>query len=95
MANTSTGITSTPTSPKKNKFTWPKLDWKTLQNRLGSYVGKILKYLGRIGAGAIVLFALAHFVPELREEMPSFYRLVDWIIDAIEWVYTQFWAIYT
>lgn len=59
------------------------------------YIRNAVKMLGRIGAGAILLFALAHFVPELREEMPSFYRLVDFIIDAIEWIYTKFWAILT
>ena len=89
-----TDITSTPSTSQASKnFKLPKFDWKLIEKNLGIWIWKFLKTLGRTGAGAIILFALAHFVPELREEMPNFYRLIDFIIDAIEWVYTQFWAI--
>lgn len=80
-------ITDTTPLTTNPKFALPKLNFD------GKRIWKFFKFLGRIGAGAIVLFVLADFVPELREEIPSFYRLVDWILDAIEWVYTQFWAI--
>lgn len=85
------GITSTPenNTPAPKKINWP--DKSTLQK----YFRNGIKLLGRIGAGAIILFALADFVPELRVEMPNFYRLVDFIINAIEWAYTKFWAIVT
>ena len=94
MANKSTGITSTPEttgtpSPRKINIHWPS------RCMIQNWLCKVFKALGRIGAGAILLFALAHLVPELREEMPNFYRFIDFIIDAIEWVYTQFWAIIT
>ena len=93
MANKSVGITSTPTangtSPKKFQINWPSTTTITKYIRTG------LKLLGKLGAGAIILFALAHFVPELRTEMPNFYKFVDFIIDTIEWAYTQCWTILT
>ena len=56
---------------------------------------KIFEVLGRFFAGSIVLFVLADLCPTLREEIPSFYRLVDLAMDIIEWVYAQFWSIIT
>lgn len=93
MASTNISSTPTPTgngnSSKKFHINWPST--QTVVRALWRF----FTLLGRAGAGAIVLFALAHFVPELRVEMPNFYRLVDFIIDTIEWVYTHFWAIIT
>ena len=96
MAQSSTNIASTPTAKnnttplsKKLNIQWPS--WSLIEK----VFWKVIKAIGRIGAGAIIFFTLAHFVPELREEMPSFYQFIDWIIGAIEWMYTQFWAIIT
>ena len=44
----------------------------------------IIKILARLCAGAVVLFALAHFVPELREELPSLYLIVDKLMIFLE-----------
>lgn len=63
-------------------------------NTITKYIRTSLKLLGKLGAGAIILFALAHFVPELREEMPSFYSFIDFIIEAIEWIYSKLLAIF-
>lgn len=95
MANTSKGITSTPT-PTANGTSAKKLhiNWPSTQTVVKSF-WRFFTLLGKAGAGAIVFFALAHFVPELRVEMPNFYKLVDFAIDTIEWVYTHFWAIIT
>ena len=94
MANTSTSITSTPTSqngtPNSKKF---QINWPSTST-ITKYIRTGLKLLGKLGAGAIILFALAHFVPELREEMPSFYSFIDFIIEAIEWIYSKLLAIF-
>ena len=58
-------------------------------------IWKIFEILGRFFAGAIILFVLADLCPALREEIPSFYRLVDLTIDIIEWIYDLFWKIVT
>lgn len=93
MANKSVGITSTPTGNgnSSNNF---QINWPSRQ-AVTSFLRRLFTIIGRLGAGAIALFALAHFVPELRTEMPNFYKFVDGIIDILEWAYAQCWAILT
>lgn len=50
------------------------------------YIASAIKIIAKAMAGAIVLFALAHFVPELREEIPSFYQIVDFLLSGLEWI---------
>ena len=54
----------------------------------------VISVIAKLFVGAIVFYALAHFVPEIREVIPSVYRLVDWLMGALEWVYSLFWRIF-
>ena len=93
MASTNISSTPTPTgnrnSSKKFQISWPS------RQAVTSFLRRLFTIIGRLGAGAIVLFVLAHFVPELRNEMPNFYRFVDFIINTIEWAYTVVLSILT
>lgn len=58
---------------------------------LFKYIRKFVKCISKLFASVIILFVLASFAPELREEVPSLYRLVDALLDYIEWIYSTFW----
>ena len=89
-ASTGGCIASTTGSKPSTKI---QINWPSTST-ITKYIRTGLKLLGKLGAGAIILFALAHFVPELREEMPSFYSFIDFIIEAIEWIYSKLLAIF-
>lgn len=52
---------------------------------------KIIKCVARIFVGAIIYYLIASLAPGLREEIPSFYRLVDFILASMEWLFQVFW----
>ncbi len=51
----------------------------------------VIKFISKIFAGAIIFIVLAHFVPELREQVPSLYKFVDLIMNAMEALFANFW----
>lgn len=59
--------------------------------KLEVYTMWFAKWLSKLFASAIVLYFLAGLVPELRENIPSVYRLVDAGLSAMEWIYSIFW----
>ena len=50
-------------------------------NRILLILSRLLR---RILCSVIVLVALSHFVPELREQLPSLYKIVDLLIVCFE-----------
>lgn len=48
-----------------------------------------MKFASRVFTSAILFTALANFIPELREQMPSFYCIVDFLVVCFEWMCTQ------
>lgn len=50
------------------------------------HVCHIIRGIALVIVGAILYTALAHFVPELREKLPSFYYIIDHILYAFEWM---------
>lgn len=59
--------------------------------KLEFYTVSLVKLFSKILTGAILLFFLAGIVPELREILPSFYRLVDVLLTALEWISMLCW----
>lgn len=47
---------------------------------------KVAKIISRIFLGAILLVVLANFAPELREQIPSLYQIVDFLLICLEWI---------
>ena len=46
--------------------------------------------IGKIAAGSVILYVLAHFVPELRGKMPYLYLLTDKIMDVFNVLFRWF-----
>ena len=86
MSKLSTSISATTT---KAKAKLKALDWCSIKTTLLW----VFKTIGKIGAGAIVFVVLGNIAPELREQLPSFYRFIDFLISCIEWFYDKFWLI--
>lgn len=46
--------------------------------------------LGKVVKGAVILFVVAHFVPELREVMPEFFIFIeDGVFKLVNWAFGQ------
>ena len=73
---------------------FPKKRITNISEKLFKCISKGVKCLSKLFASVIILFVLAQFAPELREEVPSLYRLVDVLMDCIEWVYSIFWKVF-
>ncbi|MGN1299120.1 MAG: hypothetical protein ACI4UE_03960 [Candidatus Scatovivens sp.] len=58
-----------------------------------SNLKKLIKLIGKVFAGAIILVFLASLAPELREQIPSFYRFVDLLMKCLEEIYKWFWLV--
>lgn len=70
-------LTPTIASPSKTPArTLPKINTVVITN----VITKLIIISSEVVAGAVVFFVLAHFVPELREQLPSFYEIVDAIL---------------
>ena len=90
MSTKSTAISAAAkTSTAKAKANFKSLDWCYLKVTFL----QVFKALGRIFAGAIILVVLASLAPELREQLPSFYRFIDCLMACIEWFYDKFWLV--
>lgn len=75
-----------PEGKKKKGFSainLKKIYWKSL-------IFKIFKLIGKVFAGAIVLSFLGHMAPELRQQIPSFYQIIDFLLSGLEWFCSQF-----
>lgn len=42
--------------------------------------------ISKIFAGAIILEFFANLTPGLREQLPSFYKIVDFLISVLDWI---------
>ncbi len=55
---------------------------------------KVIRFISRCCVGVILYFCLAHFVPELRTVLPTFYQLIDlfigWMESAMSFVFGRF-----
>lgn len=58
-----------------------------------SVIEKFAKTLTGLFLSAIFFYCLAYFVPTIREDIPSLYRLVDLLIVTLERLYSFFWVI--
>ncbi len=74
-------------TPVSKTLSRPIVNWR----KVWRYIHLVIKLIARIFVGAIAFTVLAHFVPELREELPSLYRLVDCLMVGLEWLYAKFW----
>lgn len=63
--------------PEKKK---PNLNFKSFIR----FIFKLIRFISRVFAGAVVFVVFANFAPELKEEIPSFYNLVYFLLDILE-----------
>lgn len=84
-------VASNATDSKPKVVSIPKS--KNFEKKLVKFAFMAIKLLSKIFVGAIVLVVLAHFVPELREKIPSLYRFVDLIMNAMELLFANFWQV--
>ena len=79
----STNKTST-LSTKKYKLIRAKNKVKAAIKRFICGVKPIIKIIGKVFKGAILFAALVYFIPEIREQLPAFYTIVDMVVSVFE-----------
>lgn len=77
------------TVPESEKAT-TKIDYK----KIYKCTSLILKYICNFFKSAIIFVVLAHFVPELREQLPDFYQFIDFVMYCFNWMSAQFLSIF-
>lgn len=45
---------------------------------------KLIKFFAKVIASSIILFCIANFIPEIREKMPTFFNIVDIILESFD-----------
>lgn len=81
----------TPTEEQIKEKLARKANSAKLERTVFNAMFLVIKFISKIFAGAIILVVLAHFAPELREQVPSLYRFVDIIMSAMEALFANFW----
>lgn len=66
---------------------------KAFEKKLVKFAFMTIKLLSKVFVGAIILVVLAHFAPELREQVPSLYKFVDLIMNFMELLFANFWQV--
>ena len=82
MNQTAINTSTTTTAPEKGFFD------KILDFFSKITFARIFKWcltLGKIVAGAIAITALGHFVPELKDKIPTLFKISDSILIVFEW----------
>ena len=64
-------------------------------DNINFYFYRILLSISRIFLGAILFTVLEHFVPELREKIPSFYLFIDILMSWLESMSNFIWNIFS
>lgn len=95
MRNLSTtNVNTTKTSYKSifkkiynffKSLSFPKLNYKSVIK----FVFKIAKIYSGAISGAILLIVLGHFVPELRDIIPSLYIFAEWMLNGVEFIFDK------
>jgi hypothetical protein len=49
-------------------------------------LSRIGKFLGRMFLIAVLFTVMGHYVPELKEQLPSLYQLIDLVLRLMEWM---------
>mgnify|MGYP003291561571 CR=1 FL=1 len=71
--------------PKKTKKThFKNVKWNHLFRKVDIFLTKFIILWAKIAVGAILYIALFHFVPELREYIPSLETFCIWILKVTE-----------
>ena len=71
-----------PKKTKKNPF--KSFKWKLCFKKGFFFLSKLIKLLAKVIVGAILYVTLFHFVPELREYIPSLETFSIWILEIAE-----------
>ena len=57
--------------------------------KINEYASFVVKCIRDIFISTIFFVVLAHFVPELRQQLPDFYFYIDLIMSCFNWIFAQ------
>ena len=52
--------------------------------KAGRVIWKLIKLFAKVISSCIALYAIGQLVPELREKMPAFFKLVEVILESFD-----------
>lgn len=52
--------------------------------KFGKVLLKLIKIFAKVISSAIILFVISKIVPEIREKMPTFFNVVDTILESFD-----------
>ena len=72
---------------KQVEKSFDNLTWRA---KIWFAISKIFSFLGKLFAAAVILVAIGHFIPELRETIPQVYIFCeDVVLGVVNWAYAQ------
>ncbi len=86
-------FTPSTKSPKNTSTKAGTKIYKRTLSTISRYITRCVRVISKLFWSAVIFVVLAHFAPELREQLPSMYRLIDLLIAILEKIFETFWAI--